>query len=98
MGELDEFRREVAAWLKQNRPPEPDFLLPESFMEVGSDEQFEYLRNWQRKVYEAGYLGMAWPREYGGGGKPQAYQDILNAEKGRGKAPVVPANPGPHLG
>ena len=53
MGELDEFRREVGAWLKQNRPPEPDFLLPESFMEVGSDEQFEYLRNWQRHREEA---------------------------------------------
>jgi alkylation response protein AidB-like acyl-CoA dehydrogenase len=90
MGELDEFRREVAAWLKQNRPPEPNFLLPESFMEVGSDEQFEYLRNWQRKVYEAGYLGMAWPREYGGGGKPQAYQDIVNAEMARQKVPFVP--------
>ncbi|MGE0286750.1 MAG: acyl-CoA dehydrogenase family protein [Bradyrhizobium sp.] len=90
MSELDEFRREVESWLKQNRPPEPDFLLPESFMEVGSDEQFEYLRNWQRKVYDAGYLGMAWPREYGGGGKPQAYQDIVNAEMARQKVPFVP--------
>jgi len=57
MSELDEFRREVEAWFRDNRPPEPDFLLPESFMEVGSDAQFEFLRDWQRKVYEAGYLG-----------------------------------------
>ena len=48
MTELDQFRREVEAWFKTNRPPEPKFLLPESFMEVGSDEQFEFLRAWQR--------------------------------------------------
>ena len=90
MSELDEFRREVEAWFRENRPPEPDFLLPESFMEVGSDAQFEYLRDWQRKIYEAGYLGMAWPRDYGGGGRPQIYQDIVNAEMARQKVPFVP--------
>jgi alkylation response protein AidB-like acyl-CoA dehydrogenase len=90
MSELEEFRSEVRAWLQANRPAEPGFLLPESFMEVGTDEQFEYLRDWQRKVYEAGYLGMAWPKEYGGGGRPQAYQDIVNAEMARLKVPFVP--------
>jgi alkylation response protein AidB-like acyl-CoA dehydrogenase len=84
------FRAEVAHWLEQNRPPVPDFLLPESFMEVGTDAQFEYLRDWQRKVYQAGYLGMAWPRDYGGGGRPQVYQDIVNAEMARLKVPFVP--------
>ena len=57
--ELKEFREEVSAWLKENNPGDPGFLLPESFMEVGTDEQFEYLRDWQSKVYHAGYLG--WP-------------------------------------
>ena len=90
MSELDDFRREVAGWLLDNRPPEPDFLLPESFMEVGTDAQFNYLRNWQRKVYAAGYLGMAWPAAYGGGGRPQVYQDIVNAEMARQKVPFVP--------
>ena len=80
MSELEAFRAEVAAWLAENRPAEPDFLLPETFMEVGTDEQFHHLRDWQRKVYEAGYLGMAWPAEYGGGGKPQVMQDIVTAE------------------
>jgi alkylation response protein AidB-like acyl-CoA dehydrogenase len=88
--DLDEFRQEVADWLRANRPPQPDFLLPESFMEVGTDQQFNYLRAWQRKVYEAGYLGMAWPKAYGGGGRPQAYQDIVNAEMARQKVPFVP--------
>ncbi len=90
MSALDDFRAEVAAWFRDNRPPEPDFLLPESFMEVGTDAQFEHLRAWQRKIYEAGYLGMAWPTQYGGGGKPQAFQDIVNAEMARQKVPFVP--------
>ena len=85
MSEIDEFRREVEAWFRENRPANPGFLLPESFMEVGSDAQFEFLRNWQRKIYAAGYLGMAWPKEYGGHGKPQAYQDIVNAEMAKQK-------------
>ena len=89
MSELEAFRAEVAAWLAENRPAEPDFLLPETFMEVGTDEQFHHLRDWQRKVYEAGYLGMAWPAEYGGGGKPQVMQDIVTAEMARLNTPFM---------
>ena len=88
--DLASLRAEVATWLQANRPPAPDFLLPESFMEVGTQAQFDYLRDWQRKVYEAGYLGMAWPAAYGGGGQPQAMQDIVNAEMARLKVPFVP--------
>ena len=87
--ELDQFRVEVSAWLRENNPGDPGFLLPESFMEVGTDEQFEYLRDWQRKVYDAGYLGMSWPEEYGGGGKPQAFQDIVSQEMARQRVPFM---------
>ena len=83
MSELEEFRAEVASWLEENRPQKPNFLLPETFMEVGSDEQFHYLRDWQQKVYEAGYLGMTWPEEYGGYGKDQVFQDIVDVEMRR---------------
>ena len=87
--ELDQFRVEVSAWLRENNPGDPGFLLPESFMEVGTDEQFEYLRDWQRKVYDAGYLGMSWPEEYGGGGKPQVFQDIVSQEMARQRVPFM---------
>ncbi len=87
--ELDQFRLEVSTWLRENNPGDPGFLLPESFMEVGTDEQFEYLRNWQRKVYDAGYLGMSWPEEYGGGGKPQVFQDIVSQEMARQRVPFM---------
>lgn len=88
--DLTEFRKEVSAWLKENIPAEPSFILPDSFMEVGTDEQLHYLKAWQQKVYEAGYLGLAWPKEYGGGGLPQVYQDIVNQEMALQKAPFVP--------
>ena len=87
--ELEDFRREVAGWLKANKPADPGFLLPESFMEVGNDRQFEFLRDWQRKVYEAGYLGMAWPAAYGGRGMAQAFQDIATQEMARQRVPFV---------
>jgi len=87
--ELEEFQTEVTKWFKENAPQDPGFLLPMSFMEVGTDEQFEYLRDWQRKVYEAGYLGMAWPAEYGGGGKEQVFQDIVTKEMVRQRVPFM---------
>jgi alkylation response protein AidB-like acyl-CoA dehydrogenase len=87
---VDDFRKEVRSWLKGNKPEPPSFLLPETFMEVGTDPQFDFLRAWQRKVYEAGYLGMAWPEAYGGGGRAQIYQDIVNQEMAAQRVPFVP--------
>ncbi|MBD3666461.1 MAG: acyl-CoA dehydrogenase, partial [Kangiella sp.] len=54
--ELDEFREGAAAWFAENTVADPGFMLPLTFMEVGTDQQFEFLRDWQNKVYEAGYL------------------------------------------
>jgi alkylation response protein AidB-like acyl-CoA dehydrogenase len=87
--ELEEFQREVARWFAENKPKDPGFLLPETFMEVGEDRQFHFLRDWQNKVYEAGYLGMAWPKEYGGGGMPQEFQDIATREMSAQRVPFM---------
>ena len=86
--ELEEFRREVAAWLEANKPAPPDFLLPQSFMEVGSEQQLDFLREWQHKVWAAGYLGMAWPKEYGGQGVDALYQSIADQEMRRQAVPI----------
>lgn len=87
--DLDAFREEVRDWVTKNKPADPGFLLPQSFMEVGTDQQFEFLKAWQNKVYEAGYLGMAWPKDYGGRGMPQVYQDIVTSELTRQKTPFM---------
>ncbi len=85
--EIAQFRREVRAWIEAHRPPDPGFKLPQSFLEVESDAQFDWLRDWQRKVYEAGYLGLDWPAEYGGRGDPLKRQRIVSQEMARAGAP-----------
>jgi alkylation response protein AidB-like acyl-CoA dehydrogenase len=67
----------------------PGFKLPQSFLEVESDRQFEFLREWQRSVSEAGYLGLDWPVEYTGGGDVQKRQRIVSQEIGRARAPFL---------
>ncbi len=84
-----EFRREVRAWIAAHRPADPGFKLPQSFLEVESDRQFEFLRDWQRKVYEAGYLGLDWPSEYGGHSDPHKRQRIVSQELNRAGAPFM---------
>ncbi|MEM8661565.1 MAG: acyl-CoA dehydrogenase family protein, partial [Pseudomonadota bacterium] len=64
------------------------FLLPQTFMEVGDERQLEFLREWQHKIYSAGYLGMAWPKEYGGGGVAPIYQSIADQEMRRHAVPI----------
>jgi alkylation response protein AidB-like acyl-CoA dehydrogenase len=88
-GELKQFRAEVSAWMKENKPADPGFLLPQTFMEVGSEEQLDFLREWQRKVHEAGYIGMTWPEVYGGRGLPVAYQQIADQEMTRHRVPIL---------
>ncbi len=72
--ELSDFTAQCDGWFSAHTPANPDFMLPLTFMEVSTDQQFDFLRNWQRKVYEAGYIGMSWPAEYGGGGMHPDYQ------------------------
>ena len=86
--ELEDFRREVASWLEQNNPGDPGFLLPQSFMEVGTEQQLDFLREWQHKVWSAGYLGMAWPKEYGGQGVDPIYQSVVDQEMRRQAVPI----------
>jgi alkylation response protein AidB-like acyl-CoA dehydrogenase len=58
-------------------------------MFVETDDQFEYLKSWQRKLYEAGYLGMDWPTEYGGGGHPLGTQTVVAQELSRAGTPAL---------
>ncbi len=87
--ELEAFRAEVSAWMAENKPADPGFLLPQSFMEVSNEQQLEFLREWQHKIWSAGYLGMHWPKEYGGRGMDAVYQSIADQEMRRHDVPIV---------
>jgi alkylation response protein AidB-like acyl-CoA dehydrogenase len=67
------YRDEVRAWLKANAPRASD---------DGADQKayIESRRAWQRKLYEAGYVGITWPKEYGGQGLGFMEQLIFNDE------------------
>jgi alkylation response protein AidB-like acyl-CoA dehydrogenase len=87
--ELTEFRHGVRAWIVANKPEAPPFKLPQTFLEVESQQQFDYLVDWQKKVYDAGYLGFDTPEEYGGRGVHPDQQRIVQQELTRGRAPFL---------
>jgi alkylation response protein AidB-like acyl-CoA dehydrogenase len=45
------------------------------------------LRQWHRDLHAAGFIGSAWPREFGGGGLTPVEQAILHEEMARADAP-----------
>ena len=70
--EEKQFRDQVRAWLKANKPAED-----------GDGDMKSFIANrraWQRKLYDAGYVGLTWPKEYGGSGRSFMDQLILNDE------------------
>ncbi len=88
--EEEAFREEVRSWLEANLPKR----LLGSAADDGTEELegddnagFEARREWQRKLGEAGYLAMHWPKEYGGGGRSLVEQVIFNEEYAKARAP-----------
>jgi alkylation response protein AidB-like acyl-CoA dehydrogenase len=51
------------------------------------EERIEVLRGWQARCHRAGYVGRAWPREFGGGGGPAAEQIVIDQELAAAGAP-----------
>ena len=86
--ELSLFRKKVSEWLRINKPKDPGFLLPQTFMEIGSEEVLNFLREWQFKLWSSGFLGMSWPSEFGGQGLPPIFQKIADEEMKKQKVPI----------
>ncbi len=86
--EQAEFRAYCAKWLAENKPQKPSFRLPQSGLEVMTDEQRIYLQAWQKKCYDAGLIGCDYPKEYGGGGRKN-FQRIANQEMSRAQVPLL---------
>src|SRR6187402_2171462 len=80
------FRADLRAWLEEH--------LPEELQgHRGGAARFDgpAMREWSRALYDAGYIGLTWPKEYGGGGAPYTQQAIFLEELARAEAP-------PHVG
>jgi alkylation response protein AidB-like acyl-CoA dehydrogenase len=84
------FRKEFRGWLEANLPPElclddaADDRIP------GDRETFERRRAWQKTMHGAGWVGISWPKEYGGRGASLIERVIWEEEYGAARAPVLP--------
>jgi alkylation response protein AidB-like acyl-CoA dehydrogenase len=84
--EQEAFRQRVRAWLEASIPREwravrnPD--IPRA-------EAFDMLRRWQRQLYDAGFIGLTWPREAGGAGLTFLEEMVLHQEMALAKAPPI---------
>jgi alkylation response protein AidB-like acyl-CoA dehydrogenase len=73
------FRGEVRDFIASN--------LPSGAQARGARRFEDADRGWSRKLGEAGYAGLTWPKEYGGAGAPYAHQAIFLEELARAEAP-----------
>lgn len=81
------FRNECRAWFEAHVPRE--WHDPVFREQLAPEAEIQFLRQWQRTLYEAGWVGLAWPREYGGRGATLMEQVIFNQEMARAKAPPI---------
>jgi alkylation response protein AidB-like acyl-CoA dehydrogenase len=77
-----DFRSRLRRWLSSN--------VPRSAVPEEDGERFHFLQEWHRRLYEGGFIGLAWPAEYGGQGQSEVHEAILNEELGAAGAPTAP--------
>jgi len=83
----EKFRAGFRTWLRENvakhgpRPPHDDWPA-----------RRVYDTSWQRKLYDAGFAGPSWPREYGGRGSSPTEELVYHEEYARADAPYLGVN------
>ena len=80
--EDEAFRARVRSWLREH-------LAAARAAEAPAGDGLAQAKAWQRAMYEAGLVGLAWPRAYGGQDASITQQVILNEELARAGAPAL---------
>ena len=80
------FRATLRAWLAAHTPSRTE-RVPHD--EASLADEFAFLKSWQRTLFDAGYVGLLWPREFGGHAAAPVQQAILNEELARARAPQL---------
>jgi alkylation response protein AidB-like acyl-CoA dehydrogenase len=80
------FRQRVRTWLEANIP---DDWTKFGLSEVPRPEAYAFLRKWQATLYDAGFIGITWPTEYGGQGLTFVEEMILHQEMALQKSPPM---------
>jgi alkylation response protein AidB-like acyl-CoA dehydrogenase len=83
----EQFRTELRGWLRDNIPD--TWRQPGFWASVPEPEGFELRRDWERRKYEAGFAGIAWPREYGGRGGTAGMKAVYDQEMRLAHAPAT---------
>ena len=80
------FRDELRAWLATHVPRgwKQEYAKAEDL-----HQRFAILRRWQRTVYDGGWAGVSWPKEYGGRGASIMQEVIFQEEMARCEAPSM---------
>ena len=81
------FRQKFRSWLKAHVPPAATPL--HHLQPQASAADLDFLKTWQRKVYEGGWAGVSWPKEYGGRGASLVERMIFDEEMAAHKAPAL---------
>ena len=80
----ESFQAELRAWLAAN--------ITDEFREKRNmtfQEKVAVRRAWQKKLFAAGWIGIGWPKEYGGRGASLIQETIYNEEMARAQAPAT---------
>ena len=80
----ESFRAELRAWLAANITDEYHEKRHMTFQ-----EKVAVRRAWQKKLFEGGWIGIGWPKEYGGRGASLMQEAIYNEEMARAQAPAT---------
>jgi len=83
------FREEIKDWLAENMKELPKWWLDRSLKrpEIDSEEYHQFSVWWHRKLYDAGFVGISWPKEYGGRGATLMEQVVFGEELAKHRAP-----------
>ena len=81
------FRDELRAWLAETLPTVP----PEPPHDDWTAKR-AYDTGWQRQLHDAGYAGIAWPKEFGGRGASPTEELVFLEETEKAGAPYVGCN------
>jgi alkylation response protein AidB-like acyl-CoA dehydrogenase len=88
--EQEAFRRDFRGWLAANLPDDLRVDDPADDRVAGNRETFERRRQWQKAMHKAGWVGIAWPQEYGGRDASIIERVIWDEEYSAARAPVLP--------
>ncbi len=78
------FRDTVRGWLRANVPRPWTVPLKD---DESKRAHLEYLRSWQRTLFDGGWAGVSWPKEHGGRGITIIQQSIFQEELALAGAP-----------